>query len=1015
MKIRTTAMLVIILTNLIIILFSVSTGIIFVQRNIDISLETDLTVMSNIADHFISGELANLKLKTHGIAKSLEAAGEARWPENLAAQNAVFPEFIGMSVLDSDKGLIASSGEMPAPAEIVNDKYIKRAFMTAGGVQAVSSTYRTSNGVVIYLAVPLPYSNDKILVVTLPGTYFSRRLSTFTIWETGHIFMSDSDGYAVANPRENWMQERFNYINAAQTDAAFTQLSNTVKRMAKGETGTGLYSVYGIPRVCSFRPVSGSEEGWSLGVVAPLPESPVKDTDKGLLIVALVSIVLNIIAAIIASNFIKKPFERIAVLKEEADAANKAKSSFLSTMSHEIRTPMNAILGVSEIQLQNESLDPSVREAISKIYTSGDLLLSIINDILDLSKIEAGKLDLIIDKYEIASMISDTTQLNMMRIGSKLIEFKVHVDENTPDLLLGDELRIKQIFNNLLSNAFKYTPEDGKVNLSISSEPGRLEVEVVLVIVVSDTGQGLTKKQISEIFDEYSQFNNKANRSTEGTGLGMSITRNLVNMMNGSISVESEPGKGSTFTVRLSQGRCGDGVVGAEIAKNLSQFRMRSRDYMEKVKISREPMPYGRILIVDDVEPNIYVAKGLMSSYELNIESANSGAEAIEKVKSGNIYDIIFMDHMMPEMDGIEATGHIRDFGYNGSIVALSANAVGDQAELFLQNGFDDFISKPIDIRQLNQMLNRLIRDKQPEEVLEKARKQKADNEAAAAEAAERAAAKANENANKTPSLLLETFVRDIGNAVTKLEVLGEKAAFEDDVLKEHTGAINELRLLLDEILAKRGELSAGFEGLKSEARVSRLANLKIEGLDIEKGIERFSGDEQIYLEVLRTYADTVHSMLETIVEVNENTLDSYRIKVHGIKGTSYDVFAEQIASEAKSLEDAAKTGNYNYIKDNNSAFIENANKVISDIMDMFLFLDAENPKPEKKRPDEEVLSALLDACNNYDMDGADEAVEELEKYQYESGEELVKWLRENIDRMYFDKIAEKLLNLDKE
>jgi len=414
-----------------------------------------------------------------------------------------------------------------------------------------------------------------------------------------------------------------------------------------------------------------------------------------------------------------------------ADDANKAKSAFLSTMSHEIRTPMNAILGITEILFQKNPDDPDVREALEKIYASGDLLLSIINDILDHSKIEAGRLELIVDKYDVASLISDSAQLNMMRIGSKQIEFELIIDENVPATLVGDELRVKQILNNLLSNAFKYT-DAGEVSLSVSAEPGPGgrggvgddgddgdDDEVILVISVSDTGHGMTAEQVARLFDEYERFDQGSNRTKEGTGLGMSITRDLLALMNGEISVQSTPGAGSEFTVRLPQKKANSAVLGKELADSLCGFRTRSRTHMKRVQISRDPMPYGKVLIVDDVDTNIYVASGLMSPYELSIDSAESGYAAIEKVRNGKIYDIIFMDHMMPKLDGIETTKILRAMGYCAPIVALTANAIAGQADIFLGNGFDDFISKPIDIRQLNIVLNKLIRDKQPPEVLE--------------------------------------------------------------------------------------------------------------------------------------------------------------------------------------------------------------------------------------------------------------------------------------------------------
>ena len=394
-----------------------------------------------------------------------------------------------------------------------------------------------------------------------------------------------------------------------------------------------------------------------------------------------------------------------------AEEANKAKSAFLSTMSHEIRTPMNAILGITEIQLRNEKIDANVKEAFENIYSSGDLLLGIINDILDLSKIEAGKLELLINKYNIADLISDTTQLNIMRIGSKPIEFEIYIDENIPAQLLGDEMRIKQILNNLLSNAFKYTAS-GRVRLSIIMEESEKNNEVILVISVSDTGQGMTESQIKKLFDEYSRFNLKTNRITEGTGLGMSITRNLIYIMNGSITVESEPGKGTTFTVRLPQTKSDPEILGRELVNDLQEFRTLTKTHMKRAQVSIEPMPYGNVLIVDDVEINIYVAMGLMVPYELQIDTADSGFTAIDKIKNGKVYDIIFMDHMMPKMDGIETVKILREMGYKHPIVALTANTVAGQVNMFLENGFDDFVSKPIDIRQMNVVLNKLVRDK---------------------------------------------------------------------------------------------------------------------------------------------------------------------------------------------------------------------------------------------------------------------------------------------------------------
>ena len=457
---------------------------------------------------------------------------------------------------------------------------------------------------------------------------------------------------------------------------------------------------------------------------------------------------------------------------EIAEGSSRTKSEFLAKMSHEIRTPMNAILGITEIQLQNDSLPPETKEALGRIYNSGDLLLGIINDILDLSKIEAGKLELVNAQYDVASLLHDVVQLNMMRYESKPIEFKLNVDKNIPSILIGDELRLKQILNNILSNAFKYTQE-GLVTLSVSVLPKEREEDglIALIFCVKDTGQGMTEEQVKKMGDMYSRFNLDVNRAVEGTGLGMNITKTLVQMMNGEISIESTPGVGSEFTVYLPQVDAGFDCFGEEWAENLEQLNLSKTIITRNALIVREYMPYGKVLVVDDVETNLYVARGLLAPYGLSIDTVLSGFDAIAKIEDGAVYDIIFMDHMMPKMDGIETVRRIRETGYSEPVIALTANALAGHAEMFLSNGFDDFISKPVDIRQLNLILNTLIRDKQPVEVLEEASRSKNDLELSARK-------KIIQEQG-----LSEIFIRDAEKAAAVLEVIQRnKCRRGDDV-----------------------------------------------------------------------------------------------------------------------------------------------------------------------------------------------------------------------------------------
>jgi signal transduction histidine kinase/CheY-like chemotaxis protein len=620
-----------------------------------------------------------------------------------------------------------------------------------------------------------------------------------------------------------------------------------------------------------------------------------------------------------------------AQLKEmeaAAVAASQSKSVFLANMSHEIRTPMNAILGITEILIQNEGLPEEIDEGLGKIYNSCDMLLRIINDILDFSKIEAGRLDITPANYCVASLLNDSVHLNMMRIESKPIEFEVNVNKDVPAKLVGDELRIKQILNNLLSNAFKYT-EKGKVILSVSYEPTDFESLVSFVIKVTDTGVGMSEEQLETMFNEYSRFAENSNSTVEGTGLGLAITQRLINLMDGQIEVESKPGVGSTFTVRFLQGTVDDEILGEEVAGNLQFFR----DYYKKTRnrrsLVRYPMPYGKVLIVDDVETNVYVAAGLMKPYKLQIDSATSGQEAIDKIALGEVYDVIFMDHMMPGMNGIEATHKLREMNYTNPIVALTANAVAGQADMFLQNGFDAFISKPVDIRQLDTLLIHLVRDRHPPEVVAAAR-------------------------NESIGITSET-----------------------------------------------------------PAAKSLLSDKSVQGIDISRGLERYNGDEEIYLRVLRSYAASVRSMVGVIESVSEKSLPDYEIKIHGIKGTSRDIFAQDIGESAAKLETAAKEKDILYINEHNSGFVKVLCEFLDRLDELLRIVDEQNPRELKEKLDEKLLVQLREACKVYDMDGADSAINEIEMFSYKSQSDLqlAEWLRERFDLMKFDEIVDKLDN----
>jgi PAS domain S-box-containing protein len=401
----------------------------------------------------------------------------------------------------------------------------------------------------------------------------------------------------------------------------------------------------------------------------------------------------------------------ITQAKVAAENAARTRALFLARMSHEIRTPMNAIMSLSEIEMRND-LPHETRSNIEKIYNSGSMLMSIVNDILDISKIDSGNFDIVPAEYDFANMISDAIHINVVRISDKPIKFESSIDETTPRKLIGDERRIKQILNNLLSNAFKYTHE-GSVHLSACCAVQ--DDGAVLSFSVKDTGIGIKPEDMQDLFGDFRQFDKLTNRKIEGTGLGLAICKKLVELMDGRMHVESEYGRGSIFTVTIRQKIADPTPIDKETASSLKTFRL---DESRRAKtLSYKQMPHGKLLVVDDVLTNLDVAKALMRPYNLTVHCLVSGRQAVETVREGKIeYDVILMDHMMPEIDGIEAVRIIRneigtDYARKVPIIALTANALVGNEDMFLQNGFQGFITKPIDVLKLDAVLNEWIKD----------------------------------------------------------------------------------------------------------------------------------------------------------------------------------------------------------------------------------------------------------------------------------------------------------------
>ena len=405
----------------------------------------------------------------------------------------------------------------------------------------------------------------------------------------------------------------------------------------------------------------------------------------------------------------EKAKEEAERAKEIAQQANRAKSDFLANMSHEIRTPINAVLGMDEMILR-ESTDSKILEYASDIKQAGSMLLSLINDILDFSKIESGKMDIIPVDYDLGILLGDTIDMIRSRAEEKKLQLELKIESNTPVHLHGDEVRLRQIITNILTNAVKYTPE-GKVTLTVSGKKVS-EESVQLFMSVKDTGIGIKEEDMGRLFDSFQRVDESRNRNVEGTGLGLSITMRLLNLMGSRLEVKSTYGEGSDFYFYLEQKQLDDEVIGDDVLKYYENEK-------GKNSISTEQFyaPDAKILVVDDNEMNIKVFLGLLKNHGMQIDTAMSGKECLALIEK-NAYHIIFMDHQMPEMDGVETLRRIRELQNNRSkdavIIILTANAVSGAREMFLEEGFADYLSKPIIAVQLEKMIQKYL----PEELL---------------------------------------------------------------------------------------------------------------------------------------------------------------------------------------------------------------------------------------------------------------------------------------------------------
>ena len=688
--------------------------------------------------------------------------------------------------------------------------------------------------------------------------------------------------------------------------------------------------------------------------------------------------------------------------KEKAEDANRAKSDFISNMSHEIRTPMNAIVGMTEILLRHD-WGAQEKSYLMNIKNSGAALLSIINDILDISKIESGKLEVIEDEYEPMSLLNDLSMICLNRIGDKHIELIFDIDSNLPIKLYGDVLRLRQVIINIINNAIKFT-EEGFVKLCIKAKQ-LSEEEILMKIAVSDSGQGIKEEDLDKLFGSFQQVDTRKNRNKEGTGLGLAISKQLVELMKGEIEVTSEYGKGSTFSFAIPQKvinkkRAADIKIEHEnrkikisgmMSNNLQLDQLKSLvrlyqleyvdcyeaekknihvDYFfadeliyheiekeidtyftpngtelcilqnpmiesvwnEKVTVINKPLfslnfcqvindeltnsffemkendnsftaPDAQVLIVDDNEMNLKVAKGLLQPLQMQIDTADEGKKAIEMVQKKK-YDLIFMDHMMPIMDGVETTKHIRElqdsYYKEVPIIALTANAVSGAKEMFLASEMNDFVAKPIEVKEICKK----IRNWLPDEMIHKK--------------------------------------IDIG--MTKAEE-------------------NEIEIP------------------------------NIEGLHVEEGIKN-CGNISLFINLLGDYYKLIDLKANKLEKcLADHMIRDYTIEVHALKNTSRMIGALELSNEFLEMEECGNEGREEEIYERTPQILEKF-RSYKKILEPYGRANNEN---KKEIPTSKIITTLYElneAMDTFDLDKADEALAELDTYK------MPKELEEKMDEL---------------
>lgn len=556
--------------------------------------------------------------------------------------------------------------------------------------------------------------------------------------------------------------------------------------------------------------------------------------------------------------------------KAAAEKANRAKSDFLANMSHEIRTPINAVMGMNEMVLR-ETQDENIREYAQNIQGASQNLLALINDILDFSKIESGKMEIVEARYYFSSVLNDVVNMIQVKADQKELEFIIEVDETMPDELYGDETRIRQVIVNILNNAVKYTKQ-GSVTFMVDGsrqEDGSL----LLRASVKDTGIGIREEDRKKLFQDFQRLDMQENRNVEGTGLGLAITSRLVEQMNGTLTVDSVYGEGSTFTISLPQKVIGEECIG-DFKEKYKTF-MQTKQHYQKSFVA----PKAQILVVDDNEMNLFVVKNLLKKTLVQITEAKSGSECLELIRQTK-FDVVLLDHMMPEMDGIETLKHAKEMADNKCretpFIVLTANAILGAREMYINEGFHDYLSKPIDGMELEAILQKYI----PDELIEEASEEDGQKEAAQG---------------------------------------SQQQAVEENGLHKPQDASKEMPSEGNMQDNEQGQSLAGDiqENPQEDSFSSKYIDLSI-------GMQYSAGSDEMYRQFLQMYCSMKDERIEKLEEsFRSEDWKNYTVYVHAMKSTSLSIGGKELSELAAKLEQAGKKDEIAFILENHKKVIE--------------------------------------------------------------------------------------------